>query len=202
MLNEQAVALSKKNMKRVELLDKFVNAVDEIVLTARGFQNLPESDLNVKEHANGWSILQCFDHLNQYNAYYFRQLAAAISDAKPTSSEEIAYSWVGRKSISMMDPKNAAKQKTFRHMEPSRSQLKKSVLEKFILDQAQLKELLVRVRTNAFELNKKSVKVEFFKLFKMYTGETLEFIINHELRHLQQAGRIKGAIDANPVLVI
>jgi hypothetical protein len=201
MLDANAVALNK-NMKPVELLDEFVNVVDEIISNATEFQNFAESDLNVKEHAKGWSILQCFEHLNQYNQHYLKQLTTAIRNAKPSSSVEIAYSWVGRKSITMMDPENRAKQKTFRHMEPSRSELKKSVIEKFIADQVQLKELLIQAKTNALDLNQKTVKVEFFKLLKMYTGETFQFMINHQLRHIRQAERIKRGIAANPLLII
>jgi uncharacterized damage-inducible protein DinB len=201
MLNPHAVALNK-NMKRIELLDEFVNVVDEIISEATAFQKLSEPDLNVKEHEKGWSILQCFDHLNQYNQHYLKQLTTAIHNAKSSSSEDIAYSWVGRKSITMMDPENHAKQKTFRHMEPSQSELKKSVIEKFMSDQMQLRDLLVQARTKALDLNQKTVKVEFFKLLKMYTGETLQFMINHELRHIRQAERIKRGIAANPVLII
>jgi hypothetical protein len=189
-------------MTRTQLIEKCLAAVKEVTIVASEFQNLDLAILNLKEHPRGWSILQCFDHLNLYNDYYVKQITKAFEDLKTSHQDEISYSWIGKKSINMMAPQNLSKQKTFRHMEPSHSQLDKSVIEKFLTDQSQLRGMLLDAKTRGLNLNHKIIKVEFFKLLKMYTGETFEFMINHELRHILQARRIQKNISAQAALIV
>lgn len=173
-------------MKTTTLLQNLSDQTSAILLeTQSDFYNLPENVLNAKP-ANGWSPLECFEHLNRYNKYYLTAIEKAIfGNQRQTSDEGIKSTWIGKKSIAMMHPSNLKKQKTFKKMDPTNSQLTKATLDQFVKDQQRilsLTELALRSNVNA-----KAVSVEFFKLLKMTIGEALEFVIVHEQRHLIQA---------------
>lgn len=105
------------------------------------------------------------------------------------SAPGISYSWLGKKSMEMVHPQNGKKHKTVKHMNPSNSQLSTATITEFLKHLQDLQNLLQSAKTA--NLNKKAIPVEFFKLLKMRIGETLEFIITHQKRHLQQALRVK-----------
>jgi hypothetical protein len=65
------------------------------------------------------------------------------------------------------------------------------VLAEFAHHQHQLLELLTQA--HRADLNRKAVPIEFFKLLKMRLGETFEFVVLHEQRHVQQALRAKAS---------
>ena len=87
-------------------------------------------------------------------------------------------------------------------MDPaSASQLGLPVIEEFRQHQQKLLDLIRKAGQT--DISKGNVKVEFFKLLKMTSGEALEFVITHELRHIQQAQRATAikASDQKPVLI-
>ena len=157
---------------------------------ATEFARLDLDTLNYKPSAESWSILECLEHLNRYSRYYNPALAKAIAqNSDGTFTESINYSWLGKKSLDMVRPQNAKKHKTVKHMNPNNSQLGRGTIDEFLKHQSELQQLLQNAKgTN---LNKKAVPVEFFKLMKLRLGETLEFVVVHQERHIQQALRVK-----------
>lgn len=176
-------------MKTTELLTQLKQQTEAIIHTVETkFSTLPDEKLNTKPAADSWSILECFEHLNLYSQYYLTALEVAANKAGASKSQELKYTWIGKKSIAMMHPSNVKKQKTFKKMIPVKSRLTRDVLATFLNDQQRI----LRLIEKSFQLDvtKSLVPVEFFKLLKMNIAETLEFVIVHELRHLQQAERV------------
>ncbi|WP_210489582.1 DinB family protein [Rufibacter aurantiacus] len=155
------------------------------------FLPLDSAALNSKPHATGWSVLECMEHLNRYSRFYLPHLERAINaTATPLSPQPVRYSWIGKKSLDLVNPANAKKHKTLKHMNPHNSKLTTQVLTEFLQHQ----EKLLRVLASAAkaDLNQKAIPVEFFKLLKMRLGEALEFLILHQQRHIQQAQRVQA----------
>ena len=152
-------------------------------------KKLPAEKLNQRPANGGWSLLECLEHLNRYSSYYNPALEKAItSNLVENSKPVITLTWLGKKSVEMISPKNTKKQKTLKKMNPQGSVLSFSVLNDFLKNQLQLRELLQKAK--GANLGKKAVPVEFFRLLKMNIGETLLFMILHQQRHCMQLQRI------------
>ncbi len=164
---------------------------DQRHLVATEFAPLAATQLNQRLAPTSWSVLECLAHLNCYSCYYNAALAKACQrpDAGPASV--VSYSWLGRYSIALVQPTNHKKQTTLSRMNPLGSRLGPEVVAEFDQHQARLAELLALAGTA--NLNRRAVPVEFFRLLKLRLGETLEFIIVHQQRHLQQARRVLAA---------
>ena len=157
------------------------------------FLPLELAQLNQQPAPGAWSILECLEHLNRYSRYYNPRLAQALAQPAALAAEaEVGYSWLGRKFIGLMEPGNSKKAKTLQRMNPRGSRLGREVLAELTQQQEQLLELLARAQPA--DLNRKAVPVEFLKLLKMRLGETFEFVVLHEQRHVQQALRAKACL--------
>ncbi|GGF04478.1 DinB family protein [Hymenobacter cavernae] len=151
---------------------------------------LDDFTLNFKPSPERWSVLECLEHLNRYSRYYNPAIAKALQQV-PTQAQNasVRYSWLGRKSITLVQSDNGKQYKTVKHMNPVGGNLGREVLTEFREHQAQLLTLLDAAQ--CADLNKKVVPVEFFRLLKLGTGEALEFVVRHQQRHMQQALRTK-----------
>ncbi|HSI90258.1 MAG TPA: DinB family protein, partial [Adhaeribacter sp.] len=156
--------------------------------------------LNQRPANGGWSLLECLEHLNRYSAYYNPALEKAITEnPRKKAAQEITLTWLGKKSVEMITPKNTKKHKTIKKMNPQGSILQASVVDVFLKYQQQLQHLLEKA--NGTELGKKTVPVEFFRLLKMNTGETLLFMVLHQQRHFLQLQRIFAEVTSGKKVV-
>jgi hypothetical protein len=72
--------------------------------------------------------------------------------------------------------------KTFKDKDPIHTQLNINELDKFTNQQKQLLVLLEKSRQ--YNLNKIKISISISKLLKLRLGDTFQFYINHQLRHL------------------
>ena len=181
-------------MKPAAFLTALQTATQQLRATAQAeFGTLDLPLLNHKPSPTGWSILECLEHLNRYSRFYNPQLAKALAQpAAVVPTQEVGYSWMGRKTVDMLRPENLKKHTTLKHMNPHGSRLGREVLAEFLTHQTQLLELLTQAQYA--DLNRKAVPVEFFKLLKLRLGEALEFMVVHQQRHLQQSLRVKAGL--------
>ncbi|RTQ47582.1 DinB family protein [Hymenobacter gummosus] len=187
-------------MQSPAFLQQLQTAVRQLHATVETeLQPLPDAVLNRKPRPDGWSVLECLEHLNRYARYYLPALTKALN-GRPAAAPaaEVRYSWLGRKSLDLVRPDNGRQHKTVKHMNPSGSQLHRAVLTEFLQHQAELLALLASARTT--NLNRRTVPVEFFRLLKLRVGETLEFVVRHQERHLQQV--LRAAQTAAPALAV
>ncbi|WP_299817755.1 DinB family protein [uncultured Pontibacter sp.] len=175
-------------MNKLEQLAQTNSALTQTVTTQ--LAKLDLETLNFKPHPDSWSILECLEHLNRYSRYYNSALATAIAhNSNGTYLEDINYSWLGKKTLEMVGPQSMKKHKTVKHMNPNNSKLGRGTIDEFLKNQEKLQQLLQNAK--GANLSKKAVPVEFFKLLKLRIGETLEFMVAHQERHVLQALRVK-----------
>jgi uncharacterized damage-inducible protein DinB len=156
------------------------------------FQNLPEDTL-IKSAANGgWSIAECFEHLNTYAEFYQPRIRKALAGNKPINFQvSFNHSWIGQYFITMMDAsKSKKKYKAIKKHRPMAIKNPHEVLAKFIQHLEDLVELLKAAHSK--ELQKIKISTSLSSFIKMNAGDTLQFLLTHNRRHINQA---KGSFE-------
>ena len=162
------------------------------------FEELSLESLNWKENNGSWSIAECLEHLNIYSAYYLPAIENQIqkaSKSKENLLQQTKSTWFGKFSIKSIHPDNVKKQKTLKHLDPSKSKIEGDVLKTFFDNQTKLVFLLEEAQN--VNLNKLKIPVEFFKLLKINLGDCFQFLIAHEQRHVNQAIKVKEKMTEN-----
>jgi hypothetical protein len=154
------------------------------------FQNLPTEALLQPGSNNGWSIAQCFAHLNSYADFYIPRITKAIDNAPSTTEDcDFRHSLLGRYFIRSMNP-NLGKKK-FKAMKkhlPAPVADPHIEVARFI---AHLENLLVLCRkARGKKLEKSSVSTSIASWLKINAGDALAFLIVHNKRHLKQARQL------------
>ena len=188
-------------MITLEQLQQAVSSQYQTIVTE--LSTLDSQALNYKPTLESWSILECLEHLNRYARYYLPELqtAMAVSAGFAGANQPIKRTWLGNYSIKMADPANTKKAKTLKHLNPNNSLLTQQTISEFIEHQNALLDLLKHAGKT--DLNRKAIKLEFMKLLKLRIAETLEFVVLHQQRHLQQALRAKAAVpNEQPAVLI
>ncbi|MCB2409180.1 DinB family protein [Hymenobacter lucidus] len=192
-------------MLSTTLLRQLTDQVQELRATVdTQLRPLSSRQLNFKPSATSWSVLECLEHLNRYSRFYNAELAKALHGQNQRyNPHEVGFTWLGRKSYDTVRPDNGQQHKTIKHMNPAGSALGPAVLQEFLEHQEQLLEVLGAAK--GANLNRKAVRIEFFRLLKLRVGEALQFVVAHEQRHVQQALRAATAAQSQanaPVLVV
>jgi hypothetical protein len=177
-------------------LEQLTQEVESLVqFVSNEIKKLPGEKLNQRPANGGWSLLECLEHLNRYSDYYNPALEKAIANNLTVNpAPEITLTWIGRKSVEMISPKNTKKQKTLKKMNPQGSALNTTVVDSFLKNQQELLTLLKNAEK--VNLSKKAIPVEFFRLLKMNIGETLLFMVLHQQRHFMQLQRIFAEVNS------
>ncbi|HLK97792.1 MAG TPA: hypothetical protein VK364_08495, partial [Hymenobacter sp.] len=134
-------------MHKASFLQQLQQQVSALTATVEvEFSSLDNATLQFKPSATSWSILECLEHLNRYSRFYNDELLAGLNKqayTKPASdSQQVTFSWLGRKSYEAVRPENGQASKTLKRMNPSSSHLNREVLEEFLQHQSTLSLLL------------------------------------------------------------
>jgi hypothetical protein len=154
------------------------------------FQNLPEGILQKPAADGGWSITECFEHLNTYADYYQSKIRKALNEKEAARhSITFSYSWIGQYFINMMDSsKSKKKYKAIKKHRPVSAKKPHEVLATFI---QHLEDLVVLLRiARAKELQKIKISTSLSSFIKMNAGDTFQFLLTHNRRHINQAIKI------------
>lgn len=172
-----------------EILHEFIKITKENILSAEVFLQLCETKLNHKISSESWSILECIEHLNLYGDFYNNEISKRIKASSTSSSVEFTSGFLGNYFVKSMLPKEKlSKMKTVKTMNPIGSNLDKKVLDKFILQQNNLLALLYQ--SSKINLGKVKTSISFSRFIKLKIGDTLRFVVYHNLRHIKQAENI------------
>ena len=174
------------------LLNDLKEKTLKMIHQVESFQQMPENELNRQPEENKWSILECVEHLNLYSDFYIEEFKSRISSAKHVASEFHKPGLIGNHSAKSMLPvgdKIPMKMKTFKHMNPIRSNLSISTLDKFIQQQTEFIELINQAQNVHLTKTKCSLTI---KGFKFRLGDALRFYAFHNIRHIVQATRVTG----------
>jgi hypothetical protein len=172
----------------------FINLVEaevekqlkEVILV---FQNLPEDHLLQPAANNGWSIAECFAHLNTYSEFYLPRIEKALDQALPLDESRIfKHSFLGRYFINMMDPnRGKRKYKALKRHRPIGVDNPHATVSMFI---QYLENMLVLInKAREKNLSKKSVVTSVSPWIKLNAGDAILFMLTHNKRHIQQARR-------------
>lgn len=147
--------------------------------------------LTWKEDKTSWCILECLEHLNLYGDYYLPQMENNMKKSNTKADLEFKSGILGNYFAKSMLPKEKLnKMKTFKAKNPLNAKLDKVVIDRFIIQQTKLLDLLNYSRN--VSLNKVKVQTEFSSLIKLKLGDTFQFMVNHNIRHLNQIDRIQA----------
>lgn len=179
------------------LLAKLESQVEtHLQLSISNFQNQPNHILLQAASNGGWSIAQCIEHLNSYGRYYLPQIEKALVNYVEVSSNTgFRSSWLGAYFTRMMLPTNTKKYKAFKGHIPAVNLDAHAVIAEFIEQQ----ETLLRYLQQAQEvdLDKIRIPISLTKWIKLKLGDTFQFMIAHDQRHLEQAQRNLPANTSN-----
>jgi len=178
-------------MQTQALLQKLIEQTKNNINVVERFKALSHETLNYKENAEKWSVLECVEHLNLYGDHYFPEIENSIRNTHTTAEPVFKSGWLGGYFANSMLPKEKLnKMKTFKDKNPSNSKLDSKVLDRFVDQQKHLLKLLDM--SNKVSLEKVRIKTTLSSLLRLKLGDTFQFVINHNMRHLKQAEEVLG----------
>ncbi|ASK28688.1 hypothetical protein CEY12_00545 [Chryseobacterium sp. T16E-39] len=152
-------------------------------------QKTDQEELNQRTSENSWSALECIEHLNLYDCFYIPEISKRIHASKTSPKATFSPGILGNYFAKSMLPKEKSNaMKTFKAMNPIHSRLDKNVIKKFIEGQQQLLNLLDKAKDIDLEKTKTSISIS--KLIKLKLGDTLRFVIYHQVRHIEQVKKV------------
>lgn len=175
---------------KIQLIESLENKVEmHLQIAIHTFQNLSETVLLQMPDIGGWSIAQCFEHLNSYGRYYLPQIKTALAKNPESSfSNTFKSTWLGNYFTKMMLPSNTKKYKAFKDHTPPVELDAHAVLAEFIEQQEMLLNYLKQARE--VDLDKIRIPISITKWIKLKSGDVFQFMIAHDERHIQQAKRV------------
>lgn len=146
-------------------------------------------DLNWKSSPEGWSVLECIEHLNMYGDYYLPEIERRIVRNSSSPKTKFKSGLLGNYFANMMLPgEKSRKIKTMKDKDPIGSNLDSKTLDRFLLQQEKILELLEMAKL--VDLNKTRIPISIATWIKLNLGDTFRVVIYHNQRHIEQANRV------------
>ncbi len=143
----------------------------------------PVKDLNHRPAPGAWSSLECFEHLNFYGNYYIPEIERQIASSPYPAEEFFKSGFLGGYFAKSMLPKEGFKKmKTLKSSNPIGKDLGKEVIERFVLDQQILLELLKKSKKVSLSRTKTGISISQF--LRLRLRDTFRVVIYHNQRHL------------------
>jgi hypothetical protein len=182
-----------KSIPKKILIDSLeVKVEDHIKMAIVEFQNLSSSVLLKPAQDRGWSIVQCFDHLNGYGHHYLTEIEKGIAQSNNDDQPMFRSTWLGQYFTKVMDPDSDSGKKklsTFKNHLPKPNLDANKVIAEFIHQQEQLLGYLRNAKSK--NLNSIRIPISISKWIRIRLGDVFQFLIAHNERHLRQAMRNK-----------
>ncbi|RZK10367.1 MAG: DinB family protein [Flavobacterium sp.] len=176
-------------VKSEALLSELVQKTQESINFVETLKTKSDHELNWRSSATSWSILECLEHLNLYGDFYLPEIDSVIQKANSKSEPVFKSGFLGNYFASTMLPKEKLnKMKTFKDKNPLNCNLSRNTIDRYIKQQKKMADLLHQARN--ISLNKEKTKISITKWIRLKIGDTFRFVINHNLRHLNQIEKI------------
>lgn len=173
-------------MDKIKLIAALIDLTKQNLNTIEVLLQKPLKELNKKKDAKSWSALECIAHLNIYGSFYLPEIENAIANASLSNSKIFKSGFLGSYFVNLIKPKDRLNpMKTLEKFNPLGSELNKDTLITFKEQQLRLLQLLSKA--SHLNLTKAKTAVSISKFIKMRLGDTLQFVIYHNQRHLIQA---------------
>ncbi len=176
-------------MLQNELITDLESRISQMQNWAISLTKIDQLKLKAKPSETSWSALECLDHINRYGEFYIPIFKKALNKASKRRSSTYIPGWLGNKMANDMLPQNGklkSTMKTFKSKNPSLDGVNSNALKIFIDQQAELLSLLEKAK--ALDLGSCRVKTTI-PMLRLKLGDTLRFVIFHEVRHVEQAKR-------------
>lgn len=178
-------------MKQSEVIEDLIDKTNYCVKSAETFQKIDDDTLHYSHSFSSWNVLQCVRHLSLYGKFYLPEFDKKITKAKKEADDlEFQPGFWGKYFTGMMLPEEGKKlktMKTFKSKNPDSVSVKRNDIKIFLDQQHQLLKLLEKAKS--VNLNKNNCKLTL-PLIKMNLGSTLQFVIFHHIRHIEQAKKV------------
>src|SRR5215213_1561959 len=172
-------------------LQSVITAANEIAAETKStFGRLTPTQLNWKPSAERWSVAQCFDHLLTSNKGYFPTIEGVIAGIKPTFWQRMPAlpGLAGKLLIKSLDPKSTRKIKAPKKFQPAQSDIRASVIDDFVDQQARIVEKMKS--TEHLDLEKIIISSPVAAAITYSLMDAYRIIVVHEQRHFGQAKRV------------
>lgn len=173
------------------LIEEMLVLAERATSAARKFREMPESNLNFRNHPAQWSALECLEHLNRYGEFYLPEIEKAIlSQKKNPRAHTFKSGLLGNYFANLMRVKNGriTKMKTPADKNPLGSQLSVSTVDRFLKQLEMLKSLLHQARQ--IDLTKTKVPISLTRFVRLRLGDTFRLLVYHIERHIMQANSV------------
>jgi hypothetical protein len=173
-----------------DLLEYLSDRIDET--TAKFVDmtvNLTADQLRWRPSPERWSVAECVSHLLLTDTPYVEEIERqyAAGPVEPRPNDPYMTTWVGRLMLNTVDPATARRVPTAGAFKPVK--VPADFMADFIKHQRLLKK---NVRDSANRnLNLVRVSSPVTKLLRFRLGECLHFLVIHQIRHLNQAHRVR-----------
>ena len=179
-------------IKSEELIRELLEITRKNIKYAESLKDKSADELNYREKEGSWSVLECLEHLNLYGDFYIPEIKKVLQKAKESSAPIFKSGLLGNYfAVSMLPKKGFNKVKTFKDKNPLGSSLNRKVIQRFIHQQLEMIELLNKA--TVVDLNKVKTAISITTLLKLKLGDTFRFVINHNIRHIEQAKNVLNA---------
>lgn len=178
------------DMQKADLAN-LIAAANKVAEEARSaFAHLTPSQLNWKPSPERWSVGQCFDHLITSNNGYFPVVENVLAGKKRTFLESMPVlpGLAGKLLIKSLDPSSTRKIKAPKKFQPAQSDIRSSVINDFIDQQARIVEKMKA--TGHLHLEKIVITSPVSAAITYSLMDAYRIIVVHEQRHFQQAKRV------------
>jgi uncharacterized damage-inducible protein DinB len=176
-------------MKKDEFLQDIKEKLAQIDEALNNFTAKDEAVLSLRPGQDQWNALECIEHLHRYNEFYIPEFQKSLRRAKLSSSNEMKRGSFGMKSAKSMLPKEAGvdnPMKTFKSKNSLHSNVSKEVLDTFRKEQAEIKAIVDA--SDLHDIGAVKCKTTL-PIIRFRLCDALEFVINHQVRHIAQATR-------------
>lgn len=175
-----------------ELIENLMKDTKGIIDYVRDFQFFPLKALNHRIDPNECNILEYFEHLNIFSAYYIPLIREAIYKSKSYRRRAFFESHlIGDYLAEKMLSNDLKKPKIYKGNDHKQVELEHQVIYRFLEDQYIILELLnLSIGINLMEA---VIPLSFFKIIKLKIGDAFRIVINHNLRHLSQIRKIAAS---------
>jgi len=177
-------------MKQSKILQELRSMNARHLQESMAMLNLGQEKLSAKPSAERWNAFECIDHLCSYGDIYVKEFKRVLEDPNPRTKDEFKPGILGSRSAKSMLPDAQGKpnnpMKTFKKMDPSGKTLNKGIIEHFIRLCTEMEKILDQAEKA--DLNKNRCRLTL-PLLKFKLGDTLQFHLFHNERHMTQVKR-------------
>ena len=154
------------------------------------FGGLSAAQINWRPSAESWTVGQCFEHLIKSNELFYDELDKIASGSRKNSFLETFSPLSGLFGNILI---NSLKKDSRKIKAPSQKTVPPSEIDENIIEifEAHQSELIGKIkRTEAADWKKIKVTSPFLKIATYTLANGFQVIVEHEKRHVRQAGRV------------